>query len=326
MTKFSNIEGNASQKEEVKVKTEEPKVIQPSSDGMDTSAFVNFVASPREMPKVDIDVDDNDRTTTSNDDFSTETEPDQERLKRDESWFKRVFGGKDDSPVSEEQAAELDDEMYAASGQIGSEITDAVLPQLINSMHGTEDVSEYQATETQKEGLAKAWELYLRSIQRKVTPLTYLIGKIAVVYGGKFISGLFVYLSRLREIGFHWPWSNGWKKKYRYVSLSNATDDEVGRVVEEPIMEQQPPAPQPAPAPRPQGPQQPVQPRQEPKLEKVTGNMKECLYDKTQFEEGKGFPRTSKSTPELIDSFATYSNYVTYCNKNGLRNKKKNKD
>ena len=41
---------------------------------------------------------------------------------------------------------ELDAEMYQMSGVVGSEVGDEVIPRLINSMHGSEDHKEYQAT------------------------------------------------------------------------------------------------------------------------------------------------------------------------------------
>ena len=276
---------------------------------MDVDAFTQFMGSEREIPEIEEDLPPVD-------------EIEQERVDADESWFKRHFGGKDDSPVSEEGDAELDDEMYAATGQIGSEITDTVLPSLINSMHGTEDVKEYQASEDQKRGLARAWGLYMRSIKRKVSPLTYLIGKIAIVYGAKFISGLFMYLSRLREIGLHWPWSNGWKKQYKYVS-ANPTDAEVAeqlqdiadnleKKVENNEQSQSKPVPK-EPPPKPELV----------KRESESEMTKQDLLDGSSFETGAGFPRTSKTSPEFIDAFATYKNYMTYVNKNGLRNRKK---
>jgi len=47
---------------------------------------------------------------------------------------------------------------------------------------------------------------------------------------------------------------------------------------------------------------------------------KKCMYDGTEFITGYGFPKTSKTNPKFIDGFASYSNYMTYANKNGLRN------
>ena len=323
MTQFSNISTSkkeekpkastdnfelkqAEEKARKKAEAEALEVEAPIETGtpLGVEEFTSFIGSDREIPDMDEPdaiIDDG----TGGDEFAE----DAERLKKDESWFKRTFGGKDDSPVSEEDGAEMDAEMYEASGTIGAEITDTVLPSLINSMQGSDDVNEYRASEEQKKGLARAWELYLRSIKRKVTPLTYLLGKIAIVYGGKFVSGLFMYLSRLREIGMHWPWSNGWKAKFKYVSAEPEYygDEELEPAPQAP---QAPQAPPPPPPP-------------EPTLTKVPVAMKECMYDGTSFEAGKGFPKTSTKEPHFIDMFSTYKKYMTYVNENGLRNTKK---
>ena len=309
-------------KEALKEAEAGPTVETNEAKPLDVDGFTAFIGSDREIP-VD-KATDNDTTTDTDTDFDNidagggeGDDFSEERTKKDQTWFRKYFGGKEDSPVSDEASAELDEEMYAASGSIGAEITDNVIPGFINSMAGSDDVKEYQASETQKEGLARAWELYLRSIKAKVTPLTYLLGKIAIVYGGKFVSAMFMYLTRLREIGLHWPWSNGWKKKFKYVNLSEQPD-ELGTIVGEQNF-QQPHHQQPQQA----QPQQ-AQPAPEPKLVKVqNGELMKCMYDGTEYRSGNGFPKTSKTNPQYIDSFATYKNYMTYLNKNGFRNKKK---
>lgn len=293
MSKFSSIK--AKPKAKPQPVTEETPVTPGAAetvdinDGFSVAEFIDFAASERETPEQP------DPTATKTAPTENTTEPTPE-----------------ETPEDKEATLELDDEMYAASGEVGAEVSDEVIPQLIKVMSGSDNADEFKATEKQKTGLARAWELYLRSIKQSMSPLSFLVIKHTVVYGGNFFIGTLNYVGRIKTYGFHWPWSDKWKRaKMRVVH----TEPQPAPVAHAPMPPMQPPTPK-------------AEPPTEPAPPTAAAEMKICMYwelkngvgveTPKEFEKGKGYPKTSKNT-EFIDRFSSQKAYMGY--KNATRKK-----
>lgn len=272
-------------------------------EGMDIDGFTDWMAAPRvtKLPKSKPHAS----SSNTEEPAPEETPPsgdEEETRKQNQSWFDRVFGGKKDGPAQID--AEMNDEMYQLSGKMGAELTDGILPDLIKGMHDDDSSDKYKATEKQKSNLAHAWELYLRWIKQTLTPLTYLLFQIFIVYGLNFIFGLFKWLDRIRVFGFHFPWSEKWKLKRDKMEQRH-----------------QEPAPT-APAPNPETKAEPKSstPAKEPA---PPVEMQTCMYwelkngegvkTPKEFPKGKGVPKTCKQ-PELIGKFSHYKAFIAYGN------------
>lgn len=265
--------------------------------------------------------------------------PDTEDTRK---WYQRWFTGRGaDGPEQMEQDAEMDAEMYAMTAEATTEITDTALPMFIGRMHDR-PAEDFKADEDQKIGLAKAWELYLRHKQMKVSPLQFLVFKIFIVYGVNFIMGMFAWVGRIGVYGFHLPWSDSWKnhghKRFRKMQAEDVTVQQSVQHDQQPQnaeqerkaapWETQPaptPAPTPAPMPAPM-PAPPIAPPVSPPIAppRPVVNYRSCKSGSGKmFRAGSGFPKTgvhklADKFPELVDSFINYPAFMAYSNKHAL--------
>lgn len=249
------------------------------------------------------------------------------------NWFKRIFGKSEDGPAQMEASAELNDEMYGLSGHMGAEITDTALPGIIGAMHD-EPSEAFKATEEQKGRLAKAWELYMRYIQVRITPFQYLMFQIFIVYGVNFIMGVFKWVGRMGIYGFHWPWSDSWKRSKKAAGnaaantaagVRNPTENGHSAQHNEAVRAANQPAPVPqqhpqaAPQHNPQAAPQPapVQP-----VAYAMEAYRQCKQTEKLFLTGTGYPKKGSKSgnrfPELVDRFATLKAFRIYSNKHKL--------
>lgn len=238
-----------------------------------------------------------------------------EHTERSRSWFERAFGSDDDGP--EEMDVEMSDEMYTFTADAASDITDIAFSNVNSTLHADDDVEKHQATEDKKAKVARAWELYARWKKMVMTPGTYLVWTIFMVYGFGTIFGLLKYANRIRVYGFHWPWSDKWK----------VTAAEMGHF-QQPVEPQPEHVQQPEPvavAPQPQMSQQPAKPdAKEPMAEEVktAGDNVEwepyrCLQTDNPIRKGEGVPKTSKNHPEIVGKFIDHTARMQYFNKMG---------
>jgi hypothetical protein len=227
----------------------------------------------------------------------------------------------------------LNPEMYELAGLLGAEITDTALPGIIGAMHD-EPSEAFKATPEQKSKLADAWQRYLAYVEVTVSPLTYLIFQIFIVYGVNFIFGVFKWVGRLGIYGWHWPWSDSWKRSKKRAgnaagnvagntpaSVPNATENGHSAQHNEAVRAAQQPAQQPAPVPQP-APQ--AAPQQTPKqpVASPADNYRTCRQTYKLFRTGTGYPKKGSKSgdrfPELVDQFATLTAFRIYSNKNKL--------
>ena len=260
------------------------------------------------LPKQDNPFDD--------DDEGAEGEGADPTAEKRKSWYDRYFGS-GDGPAEMEGSMEMDDEMYAVSGRLATEMSDEAFPSLIQGLHGSDTTASYKATPEQKDGLAQAWELYLRSIKRKLTPLSYLLYKLFIVYGWKVISGVFVFMGRVKVYGWHLPWGDSWlRKRDELVAKGKmkapTTAANTGTHAD---LHQQEVERQQAQQPKPQ-PKTPTQPNN--RLKKT------CLHTKKEFYEGEGFPKKSDVNPHLVDAFISRGAYMAYANTHAQMGQQKN--
>jgi hypothetical protein len=307
-------------------------------DGMSTSAFIDFISSPREMPPIASGETDNaakdtaapgvetDAPNADTDAPNTET-PDDDAgfVKRSWTWFKGAMD-KDEGPVADELKVEMDEEMYGLTASLGTGFSETLISSLIARMHGDKKAEEFKLKDEVAEGskrtersrLNHAWELFFRSIRLRVTPLTYLIGVMAQIWGLPLLGGFMKYWTRMSVFGFHWPWSEAWKLK---AQKKQQAKEQAAEVAEAKKAE--------APAPSPEAPKTP-----EPKPEDTVTNLQICRFWQWQtdngkpittekvFQKGKGSPRTGKDK-SMIDKFGSYPAYVAYQNAVGNIGKRK---
>lgn len=262
------------------------------------------------LPKQDNPFDDDD-----DDDDAQEEGADPTSEKR-KSWYDRYFGS-GDGPAEMEGSMEMDDEMYTVSGKLATEMSDEAFPSLIQGLHGSDSNTSYKATPEQKDGLAQAWELYLRSIKRKLTPLSYLLYKLFIVYGWKVISGVFVFMGRVKVYGWHLPWGDSWLRKRdelvakgKMKAPTTAANTNTHADLHQQEVERQQ-AQQPRPQPKPQ-------------TTPTNGLKKVCLQTKKEFNPGEGFPKRSDVNPHLVDAFINRAAYMAYGNTHATMGQQKN--
>jgi hypothetical protein len=243
-------------------------------------------------------------------------------------WYERWFGGKDaDGPAQMEGNAEIDDEMYRVTAEAATEVTEQILTRVIGRLHDR-PASDYLADPKQKTGVAHAWELYQRSKKISLSPLQYLLFKITIVWGIDLVLGIFVWVSRLGIYGWHWPWSDSWKRPSQKTvrpTMKPAMAQSMEQPYQEPIntAEMQPtpqPAPTPIPQPIPQGAPKPT-PQPTPQPDQLP-NYKKCLQTSRLFRTSEGYPqakhKTGQSFPQFVDAFADRAAWMAYSNKNAL--------
>jgi len=321
--------------------------------GYTTEDFQKFFAQEPELPP--LPGDDGPATATAHaamDDTATDATADaaggladdaeSASDKSNRTWYQRWFGKKDaDGPEQMEADMEMDDQMYAMSAQMATELTDTTLPLLIGRMHD-QPAENYKATEKEAEGIALGWELYLRQKKARLTPLNYLIFKITIVYGVNFVMGVFAWAGRIRLYGFHLPWSDSWKR----TAFSRMKNDAVHDAVDARPAAVNPDEHRDAPvAPWDRPPQTAPQaaPEQQPEVtapstERTTSaataptprpqpHFKKCMGTGKTFEAGNGYPKakhkTGKNNPDLIDKVINQGAYVSWANLNNQMGQQK---
>jgi hypothetical protein len=239
-------------------------------------------------------------------------------------WYERWFGGKDaDGPAQMEENAELDNEMYRVTAEAATEVTDQLLPMFIGRLHDR-PAADFKADPEQKIGVARAWELYQRSKKMRLSPLQFLLFKITIVYGVNLVLGIFVWVSRLGIYGWHWPWSDSYKRPAQK-TVRPTMKAPMAQSMEQPYQEpantaEMQPTPQPAPAPTPQAAPKPAP---QPPTEVIPPpNYKKCLQTGKLFRTGEGYPqakhKTGQSFPQYVDAFADRAAWMAYSNKHAL--------
>jgi hypothetical protein len=213
---------------------------------------------------------------------------------------------------------------HEVTAEAATEVTDQVLPMFIGKLHD-EPAENFKADEDQKRGLARAWELYQRSKQMRLSPLQFLIFKITIVYGVNFLMGVFKWVARLQVYGWHMPWSDSWKQTAMRNSLRPdltppmaAPTDFAQAQPQNVAMAQPAPMPQtPPPPPVPPKPAPAVPPQPAPVV-----NYKSCQQTAKVFRAGEGYPqpqhKTAERFPELVDKFIDKAAFMAYSNKHGL--------
>lgn len=239
------------------------------------------------------------------------------------NWFKGAFSSSDEpNPASMDEGVEMNDAMYDVTAELATLGSDIAFPKLVNAMHGTDDESQYKASEENKGHLKKAWALFLRTTKKKLSPFQYLVFMHVIVYGAGLLGGLFKYLMRIGTYGFHWPWSTKWKAKEAQANAT-ARGFHVDNLSSAPMPPAQAAAPAPAePAPQPIQPQ-PLAPAAQPEpTVKPLKNAKACLQTGEMFEAGSGRPAKSKlvhNGKKLQDAFIDATAFNRYMAANGLR-------
>lgn len=322
--KFTEIKTSKSDSTEKTTVTASAAENTATDQGYSVDQVLDFMGQGREMPDVETPKPntgtDGPKPDVDAGDASDDGVKDAEDKNR--SWFDRMFGGRKDGPGVDEADTEMDDEMYQLSGGLGAEISDEALPRLISVMNDDSDHRKYKVSTDEKSRLARAWEIYLRSLKKRITPLQYLIGVHATIYGARLLGAFFSWFSRVQLYGFHWPWSEKWKIKAAKLAeklevVHSNMHPGTGAAEEETAA---------APPPK-----QGVETASGP--EPDNSNMEECLYWQLKngdgvetpqyFKKGQGFPKSSKNHKDLIGKFSSHGAFISYLNATNILGRQK---
>jgi hypothetical protein len=133
------------------------------------------------------------------------------------------------------------------------------------------------------------------------------------------MGGIAAYIQRVQMYGWHMPWSKSWKKKEADFKanmpgtrgpIEQPTKAPETGPVSAPTSLTSAPAPKPAPV-------ESAKPAEK--------KIKKCLQTGRSFTEGEGFPKTSSTLPDLVDSFIDNSAWTAYRNANKLLGVKSSK-
>lgn len=241
--------------------------------------------------------------------------------------FGNIFSKTKHSPEELEQkiGADLD----GRGSKMAMMLSDTVMPSLISTLKDEESSAKYKATPEQKDELEAAWKYVLMSWNIRVTPGAYLAYIHAIIYGIPLLGGVAAYIQRIQLYGWHWPWSKKWKTQAQTFNANMPGTR--GTVAQPQPQPQQAPsqAPQPAaptpqtappPPPPPAAPMEVVRERPAEPAEPAqpARRQKRCLHTNKLFYEGEGFPKSSKSHPDLNDSFIDPSAWTAWRNANGM--------
>jgi len=327
MTKFSSIGGASAQKEPINAASAAAQTAAPapdtvSADDAPTAADVHVdgLGSFNEFWNDDREVKGGDAAQP--DGTATDGPEGAARPKAKKTWYQRLFGNDEGEIVDGPEAmdTEASEEMYRFGGQMAADLTDMMSAKVNHTLNATGTELEYRAPDEGRAKMASAWELWMRWKKVQVTPTTFLIFTWFTWYGMRFVFGMFAYMDRIRLYGFHWPWSDAWKL-VRARKLGH--DRPAFRTAADPAPQPAPAAPamhvvnEPEPPAHTEPPAPPAAPAP-PDPAIAAYAWKQCKQTGKPFRPGMGYPRTSKKTPELIDSFIDESAFISYKNSHGM--------
>jgi hypothetical protein len=228
-----------------------------------------------------------------------------------------------DAPKSDEDLeAEIGGDLDGIAPDLAFDASQAIFPSLISSFKGEKDPSKYIATGNPAEKYKEALALWLKSKRVRVTPGANLVYRWAIAYFPIF-GAIMDYVDRIQRFGWSWPWSTKWKDEKARQEM--AAPGNRGPIAQPQPPAAPPPPPRPQPAPAPQPVAEPAQEYYVPPVpapapppvvpQSAPVKMKACLLTNELFEEGKGYPKSSKSNPDLVDAFKEPGGLMGWKNK-----------
>jgi hypothetical protein len=236
--------------------------------------------------------------------------------------FSNIFAKTKHSP--EELESKIGADLDGRGAKMAMMLSDTLFPAAISTLKDEESSAKYKADAEQKIELEAAWKNVLLAWNIRVTPGFYLAYIHGIIYGIPLLGGMAAYIQRVQLHGWHWPWSKKWKTQAQ--TFNDNMPGTRGPIVP-------PPAPAPVSTPAPQTPAPapvqtpaPAQPVMEVVRERPSEpaapapaprRQKRCMHTGKLFYEGEGFPKNSKSHPDLIDAFIDPSAWTAWRNTNG---------
>tara|TARA_R110001599_G_scaffold129074_1_gene303136 strand:- start:740 stop:1687 length:948 start_codon:yes stop_codon:yes gene_type:complete len=237
------------------------------------------------------------------------------------NWFNSVFTD-EDSPDAMD--SELSDDMYSFSSDATMEITDMVFANINSRLHG-EEISDHTANEENKRKVKRAWELYLRWKKSYVTPSWYLALTLFITYGMGTITGVYKWYKRYIVMG----WTKAWSKA-KGVFVSEEMEEEKHSSEHMKAMRKVREQPDVFTAKDVADDVTTISKLRSKSIIKEnlnsstnsTKNELRCMYSNDIIIPGKAAPKSSKTNPDLIGKFSSFSNYQKYRHENGFYAKK----